>query len=331
MLNNVRSAKARAQSNIALIKYWGNRDETLRLPANPSISFNLDGLFTEVQVTWGVDSDSLSINGVLAPPDASERISSHLSALRQRMGFEGFAQVDSKTNIPLGAGIASSAAAFAALTVAATSAAGFECDEATLSALSRLGSGSAARSIPTGFVSLPVAEDHAACHAHCIAPPNHWSLADVIALIETAPKAVSSLEGHRSAQTSPLQSARIKSALERYRQCERAILTRDFDSLADVVELDSNAMHAIMMTSQPPLLYWHPASIAVMNAVTDWRANGVPVCYTLDAGPNVHCICPKEVAHRIRDGLQNIPGVVEIRTAFVGSGAHLIQQEHTNS
>ncbi|MCY4008373.1 MAG: diphosphomevalonate decarboxylase [Anaerolineaceae bacterium] len=324
MMNHEGSATARAHSNIALIKYWGNQDERLRLPANPSLSFNLAGLFTEVTVNWGADADSLTINGEQASPKATARVSSHLSALRQRLGFQGMAEVVSETNIPLGAGVASSAAAFAALTLAASTAAGFECDEATLSALARLGSGSAARSVPTGFVSSPAADTHAACHARSIAPPNHWALADVIALIETAPKKVSSLAGHRSAKTSPLQSARIKSAAERYRQCERAILTRDFDALAAVVELDSNAMHAVMMTSRPPLMYWHPASITVMNTVTEWRRSGIPVCYTLDAGPNVHCICPQEVASTIREGLRNIPGVVETMTAFVGKGAHVI-------
>lgn len=317
-------ATARAYANIAFIKYWGNRDERLRLPASPSLSMNLDGLYTQTSVNWGVEEDTLTINGKLVSESAHMRVCTHLNELRNRFQIRDKAYVESQTNIPLGAGIASSAAAFAALTVAALAAAGIERDEATISTLARLGSGSAARSIPNGFVAWPTGSTHDMCFAYSIAPPEHWALADVIAIVHSGEKAVSSLQGHQTSITSPLQSARISSAAERFETCKQAILSKDFDALAAVVELDSNAMHAVMMTSKPPLLYWHAASLTVMHAVTRWRARGIPVCYTLDAGPNVHCICTKDVAPQVRTLLHQIPSVCETRMANVGNGAHIL-------
>ena len=326
MMPAKRRATARAFANIAFIKYWGNADERLRLPANPSLSMNLDGLYAQTTVSWGTLEDSLTINGEDASASAHARVVVHLDELRQRLNIQGKACVESQTNIPLGAGIASSAAAFAALTVAALAAAGIERDEAVVSALARLGSGSAARSVPTGFVAWPASETHETGFAHSIAPPEHWALADVIAVVHAGEKAVSSRRGHRTAATSPLQSARVASATERYEICKQAILARDFEALATVVELDSNAMHAVMMTSQPPLLYWQAASLTVMHAVASWRASGIPVCYTLDAGPNVHCLCPTELAPQLRALVRELPGVRETRLASVGGGARILHE-----
>lgn len=318
-------AIARAHSNIAFIKYWGNRNERLRLPANSSISMNLDSLYTQTTVTWGTKADALTINGEKASSSALTRVSNHLEEIRQRFNLREKASVESVTNIPLGAGIASSAAAFAAMTVAATTAAGIHCDEATLSTLARLGSGSAARSIPSGFVSWQTGDTHETSFAQSIASPQHWELTDVIAIVNAGEKAVSSHQGHLASVTSPFQSARIKSAEERFYLCKQAILTRDFDALARVTEIDSNAMHAVMMTSMPPLMYWLPASLSVMHAVVTWRKRGIPVCYTLDAGPNVHCVCTKEYAPMIQQLLGDLSGVREIRISDVGKGAYSIQ------
>ena len=187
-MEELRSATARAFANIAFIKYWGNRDEQLRLPASPSLSMNLAGLYTDTTVRWGASEDSLTINGRRAEQAAITRVAAHLDELRNRLSITGRAAVASETNIPIGAGIASSAAAFAALTVAGVAAAGRQADEATLSALARLGSGSAARSVPGGFVAWPVSDAHETCCAHSIAAAEHWPLADVIAIVDAGEK-----------------------------------------------------------------------------------------------------------------------------------------------
>jgi diphosphomevalonate decarboxylase len=116
----------------------------------------------------------------------------------------------------------------------------------------------------------------------------------------------------------------VDSRLDR---CRRAILTRDFDALASVVELDSNLMHAVMMTSTPPLLYWEPASVAIMKAVAEWRKAGVAACYTLDAGPNVHVICEPDSAAEVQRRLTAFQQISTVLNSTVGGGAHLTTED----
>ncbi len=321
------TATARATPNIAFIKYWGNRDDDLRLPANPSISMNLDGLFTETTVNWSDDlsGDELILNGEPDTGSALERVSSHLSLLRQRFPvITQYAAVESSNNFPIGAGIASSAAAFAALTVAAVAATGIELTEHELSTLARLGSGSAARSVPAGFVEWHSGSTHKESYAESFAPPDYWDIVDVIAVVSREHKAVGSSAGHHSAATSDLQEARVAGAGERFRVCKQAILDRDFDTFAEVVERDSNLMHAVMMTSRPPLFYWLPASLMIMEQVRVWRNEGLQVCYTLDAGPNVHCICIRKDAAKVSARLETLSDVLGILTAAPGSGTQIV-------
>jgi diphosphomevalonate decarboxylase len=107
--------------------------------------------------------------------------------------------------------------------------------------------------------------------------------------------------------------------------CRRAVLERDFTSFADIVEQDSTLMHAVMMTSNPPLFYWEPASMAIMKIVPAWRAEGLPCCFTLDAGPNVHVLCPAEFAPDLAGRLAHLPGVEQVLTAHPGGPARLIR------
>ena len=320
-------ATARAHSNIAFIKYWGNRDHALRLPANPSLSMNLAALHSTTKVEWSVslERDCLRINGELANEMALKRVSAHLDALRRRLGTDLPAQVESSNNFPMGTGIASSASAFAALTLAGTRALGAELDERELSTLARLGSGSAARSIPAGFVEWHAGDTHEQSYAETIAKADHWDLVDVIAIVSREHKRVGSSAGHRTADTSALQAARVASVSSRMRQVKAAILTRDFEQFARVVEEDSNMMHAVMMTSQPPLLYWQPLSLAIIQAVRRWRErDALPVCTTLDAGPNVHCICLAEYAAQVAERLRALSPDIEILESGVGGGAHVL-------
>jgi diphosphomevalonate decarboxylase len=107
--------------------------------------------------------------------------------------------------------------------------------------------------------------------------------------------------------------------------CRMAILKKDFDAFAEIVELDSNLMHAVMMTSQPQLFYWQPATLAVIQAVKELRQDGTPVCYTIDAGPNVHVLTPGDHAPGVIANLINIPGVNEVLSASPGRAVHLIE------
>jgi diphosphomevalonate decarboxylase len=118
----------------------------------------------------------------------------------------------------------------------------------------------------------------------------------------------------------------VQSAPARLDQCRAAILRRDFAAFAEVVELDSNVMHAIMMTGHPALFYWQAETLMVMELVRGLRLRGVPVCYTIDAGPNVHCLCAPGGAEAVREALSDIPGVLEVREALPGGGVRLIEE-----
>ncbi len=317
---------ALAHPNIAFIKYWGNRDNALRLPVNGSISMNLDGLFTRTTVSFqpSLPFDELVINGREVTGAGLERVSAVLDLIRSMAGIQERAEVITENNFPSGAGIASSASAFAALALAGSRAAGLTLTEAGLSRLARRGSGSAARSIPGGFVEWQAGTGDEDSFAFSIAAPSHWQLADCIAIVSASHKKTGSTEGHALAPTSPLQAARVADTPRRLDLCRRAILNRDFAVFASIVELDSDMMHAVMMTSSPALHYWQPASLSVMQAVRGWRGEGLSVCYTVDAGANVHVLCPQAEAQEVKKKLLEIPGVSDVLTAGVGGAARIV-------
>lgn len=323
---NTQSATALAHPNIAFIKYWGNRDQTLRLPSTGSISMNLDGLFTRTTVTFvaSLKADRLRISQRQVKGPGLERVSRFLDLVRQLSGMNERAEVVSENNFPSGAGIASSAAAFGALALAASRAAGIVLTQRELSRLARRGSGSACRSVPEGFVEWQLGESDEDSCAHSIAPPDHWDLVDCVAIVSARHKKTGSTEGHALAGTSPLQAARVEDAPRRLDLCRRAILACDFEEFAAVVELDSDMMHAVMMTSTPALFYWQPASITVMESVREWRARGIPVCYTVDAGPNIHVICPREYIGETEKNLRELPSVQDVLVAGVGGPARIV-------
>lgn len=320
------SATALTHPNIAFIKYWGNRDNALRLPSNGSISMNLDGLFTHTTVTFSASlkTDRLRIGNRPVTGTGLERVSFILDLIRSWAKIGLYAEVTSRNNFPSSAGIASSAAAFAALALAGGKAAGLDLSERQLSYLARRGSGSASRSIPAGFVEWQMGASDEESYAFSIATPEHWDLVDCVAITSTGHKKTGSTEGHSLAPTSPLQEARVADAPRRLDLCRRAILERDFDAFAAIVELDSDMMHAVMMTSKPGLFYLQPASLAVMHAVREWRAGGMPVCYTVDAGPNIHVICPREYIGETEKNLRALPGVSDVLVAGVGGPGQIV-------
>ncbi|MBX3063161.1 MAG: diphosphomevalonate decarboxylase [Anaerolineae bacterium] len=321
-------ATACAHPNIAFIKYWGNTDDQLRLPVSGSISMNLDGLLTRTTVEFRDDqaSDTALLGGKQLDAGAAlDRITRHLDYARQLAGTTMRASVNSDSNFPTGAGIASSASAFAALSLAAAAALKLQLSEPQLSAYARLGSGSASRSVPGGFVEWYPAQTHEASFAETFAPVDYWELTDIVAIVSKAHKSTGSTEGHSIAATSPLQSARVATAPERLARCKQAILNRDFETFADVVELDSNVMHSVMMTGNPSLFYWQSTTLALMEAVRDLRRQGIAVCYTIDAGPNIHCICAPGAASKVAEYVAQFPGVLEFKQAGAGRAAYLEQ------
>ena len=326
---NGTTATAQAHPNIAFIKYWGNRDDRLRLPVNGSVSMNLGALRTTTTVTFddSLRQDSLAINGAAEPKAAVGRVSSVLDEVRRIARIGARARVESSANFPAGVGVASSAAAFAALALAASTAAGLSLSEGEISRLARLGSGSACRSVPGGFCEWRMGTGDADSIAVSIADADRWDLVDLIAILSTTHKKVGSAAGHPGAVTSPYQAARIAGAPERIEGCREAIRTRDFARLAAISEEDSTLMHCVMMTQRPPLFYWEPASLAIMKAVPEWRLEGLRVFFTLDAGPTVHVLCLGEDANEAERRLRAVPGVADLLRSGAGGPARIVDAE----
>jgi len=286
---------------------------------------NLNGLFTRTMVTFNSSQrDSLLINDHPVLGKGLERVSYILNLVRGMANINEHAEVSSTNNFPSGAGIASSAAAFAALAVAASRAAGLILSEGQLSRLARRGSGSASRSIPSGFVEWQMGTGDDDCVAVSIASPQHWALTDCVAIVNASHKKTGSTEGHALAWTSPLQAGRVADATRRLDICRAAILKKDFETFANIIEHDSDMMHAVMMTSTPPLMYWQPATLGIFHEVRAWRASGLPVGYTVDAGANVHVICLTGYAKEVEKRLREIPGVSDVLVAGVGGAAQIV-------
>jgi diphosphomevalonate decarboxylase len=288
---------------------------------------NLDGLNTRTCCTFDpvLKNDTLILNGKIVAGMPLRRVSLFLEHFRKLAGNSSYARVESENNFPTGTGIASSASAFAALTLAASRALNLQLSEHELSRMARLGSGSACRSIPAGFVEWRTGKTDKESYAETIAPPDYWNLVDCIAILSTDHKEKGSTEGHLLAASSPLQAARVKDAPRRLDICRKAILEKDFSTFSKIVELDSNLMHAVMMTSNPPLLYWLPPTLEIMHAVETWRREGLSCCYTIDAGPNVHILCPQDQSIDLTDRLRQLKSVQYVLTARPGGCAQPLE------
>lgn len=313
-------ATAEARANIALIKYWGRADHALNLPVTSSISLTVDKLVTRTTVVAdpALKADELAINGAPQSGAPLARVAKHLDHLRKRAGSSARCRVVSENTFAASAGLASSASAFAALTVAGFEALGAKVDAREQSTFARLGSGSASRSIFGGFVEWRAGKTHEESYAEPIAPASHMDLHDVAVVLSEGEKKVGSAEGHGLADTSPLQPGRIARVPGLLREVREGIVARDIDKLGAAAEEDAILMHAVMMTSRPSLLYWSEATMRGLHAVREWRASGLKVYATIDAGPNLHLLCmgkdAREVEKRAREELSpasvidNAPG-----------------------
>lgn len=322
-----RNATAEAGANIALTKYWGNANTDLRIPANASISITLDQTRTVTRVTFRSDwqRDEVTIDDQTLSEPAAERVIRHLDLFRRLAGTDWRAHVSSQNNFPAGSGIASSASGFAALTVACAEALNLDLSPRELSRLARRGSGSAARSIFGGFVHLHTGSSHEEAFAEPLHDPTWWDIVDLVVVVSRVEKAVSSSAGHQLAPTSPLHRARVAHVPALNRRLRQALAQRDFTALGEVAEQDALMMHAVMMTSQPSLLYWLPETMAMMRQVQNWRAEGIAAYFTIDAGPNVHVLTLPQHVDRLTRELEANPAVQEVIVCQPGPGARRVE------
>lgn len=326
----VHAATAVAHPNVALVKYWGKRDSALNLPAVGSISVTLAGLSTVTTVCFdqALRRDELVLGG-LAGSEAQTRVSAFLDLVRKRAGFDLRARVDSRNDFPTGAGLASSASAFAALALAATRAAGLDLSPRELSILARRGSGSATRSVFGGFVEWHRGErpDGLDSFAEQLLPEDAWPMAVLVAVTSAAPKAVGSTDGmERTRLSSPFWPAWVEGAPAALAAMRDAVVARDLGRVGELAEHSCLAMHAVAMAARPGLVYWNAATVAVMHAVRELRRGGVGAYFTIDAGPQVKVLAAPGDASRVRDTLRAVPGVERVIGSAPGPGARLVDE-----
>lgn len=284
-------ATALAHPNIALVKYWGKRDEALILPHQSSLSVTLAPLAVRTTVEWGAGAeDTVELNGKQALGSERSRVLQTLALVRSARSGLGAARVVSTGDFPASAGLASSAAGFAALAVAARAAAQLPRDVRAESVLARQGSGSACRSIQGGVCVWRRGEraDGADSYAEQHFTPAHWpQLRLLVGMVSREEKEVKSRDGMKSTvDTSPYYPAWVTDAEAEIAPALAAFKARDLERLGELAERNAWRMHATALGANPPLCYLKPATLELIHALREARKGGVPAYFTLDAGPN---------------------------------------------
>jgi diphosphomevalonate decarboxylase len=321
-------ATAVAHPNIALIKYWGKADVERNIPAVGSLSITLDGLTTTTTVHFEPDleSDEFTLGGRGAPGMAG-RVSTCLDSVRELTGADLRARVESDNDFPTAAGLASSASGFAALVVAANEALGAGIEPSELADLARRASGSAARSIFGGFVELRLTpEGPLPTETGQILGAAEWPLRVAVAVTDPGPKEVGSTEGMiRTERTSPFYQGWVGSSEADLAGARAAIENRDFSALAEISEASCLKMHAVMMSARPGLVYWNGTTVECLRRIRELRADGVPVFFTIDAGPQVKAVCEPEAFDQVAAVLSSIAGVRQVLASGLGEGARVVE------
>lgn len=316
------TATAIAHPNIAVCKYWGKRDRTLNLPAVPSLSLTVAPFHSRTTLEWGSDAEEYWLNSQLADASTHKKIKRVLDLMDP---WRPKCRVVSENNFPTAAGLASSSSGMAALVVAAHAASGQQRTTEELSAFARQGSGSACRSLFGGWSEWPLGSrmDGGDSHGVPIAPPEHWDLRMVVAMVAAGPKETSSTDGMtHCADTSPYYTAWVACAPADVEQGRTAILRRDLYSLGRIMERSTLRMHACMMGSDPPLCYWQAGTMAAIHMVEDLRRHGLSCYYTIDAGPNVKVLCSVSDVEVVRNHLLKVAERVEVLSP--GPGARVV-------
>lgn len=309
-------SRAIAHPNIALVKYWGKADTASNTPAVPSLSVTLDTFVSETTVTAAA-RDEVVLDGNTA---ADSKISSFLAAVRKAHELPPV-RIDSRNNFPTAAGLASSASGFAALVLALNAEFELGWDVTALARWSRIGSGSAPRSLfgPMAEITGP---DWIARPVDAAAMP---LMSVVVAITSTARKSISSSKGMAaSKKSSPYFDAWVATADADMEAAHKAIVAGDFSALAAVAEHSCMKMHALMLSTQPSLRYWNPTSLACLDSVSQMQQEGVPVFCTIDAGPQVKAVCKQEAAAEVAEQLAAVDGVLDVHVLGLGNGARVV-------
>jgi diphosphomevalonate decarboxylase len=319
-------ATAVAPSNIAFIKYWGKKDEILRLPENGSISMNLSDLTTTTTVEFSKSfkEDEIVINNQ-KERNKGNRAIKHLDRIRKLAKIKLKAKVVTNNNFPTGTGLSSSASGFAALTVAGAKAAGLSLSEKELSILARQGSGSACRSIPDGFVEWLDGNTSNTSYGVSLYPENYWDVVDIVAVVSKNKKEVSTTEGQKLANSSPFFPIRLSKIKEKIKLIKKYMKEKNFKKFGELVEAEALELHSVMLTSNPSLIYFLPGSLRIMHMVKKWRQEGLQVYFTVNTGQDIHLICQKKDVKKLVKKTESVSDVQKTIINYPNKGARLVR------
>jgi diphosphomevalonate decarboxylase len=311
------TASWRSPSNIAIVKYWGKKER--QLPMNPSISMTLNSAFTETRLTASaLNTNELNkleffFEGI---PNASFglRISNFLESIQDIFPFlkQVHLRIDTRNTFPHSAGIASSASAFSALALCLCSLeeklTGQKITDFfhKASFIARLGSGSACRSIYGGITlwgETPSYKGSSNMYAVPVTPihSNFSGLRDAIILVSKDEKKVSSSKGHGKMEVHPFANARFQQAFSNTTMLLEALKNGDRAAFMRIAETEAMTLHSLMMTSEPGFILMEPETVRIINRIQQIREQkGIDICFTLDAGPNIHLLYFDEDNEQVR-------------------------------
>jgi diphosphomevalonate decarboxylase len=311
----------RCPSNIAIIKYWGKHGE--QLPNNPSLSITLQNANTETLVSYEFDQDLNNpeitfVFGQKKNEPFMKRITDFITRLQPQLPFLQHLrlQIESKNNFPHSAGIASSASAFGALALCICSieqqlygyVSGYLDFQEKASYIARLGSGSACRSMYEGYVvwgqhtSIENSSDIFSIPVNHAIHPVFRKMQDSILIVSSEKKKISSSDGHRSMKNNAYALTRYELANARIAELLLVLKKGDMERFIGITENEALGLHALMMLSEANYMLFKPNTIAMIEKIRQFRAESkLPVCFTLDAGPNVHLLYPENIGEEVQN------------------------------
>ena len=302
-------ASAVAHPIQGLIKYHGLADERLRLPYHDSISVCTAPLLTHTTIEFGdFPRDGAVIDGDPATGHAMVRILEVVNVVREAAGIHDTFRMESRNNFPSNVGLGASASGFAALAMAALSAAGRKPDLEAASRVARRGAGSATRAVTGGFSKWRMGASDADSFAIQLAG-EELQMGIVVALVRAYKETETA---HREATQSPFFPARLAEMPRMLAEMELAIRKRDVGAIGMLAERDTLLLHGITMTGPAELILWRPETLAVMLRVRSMRERGIPAFFSIDTGATVY--------------VNTFPGrTAEIRNELAELGADTIE------
>ncbi len=326
---------ALSHPNKALVIYWGNENETLRIPTRSSLSVTLQGInlpldyMVSLRTIGSLERDKVIIDGIEDKGEIRSHFVYHLNAMRRYTGFKEKLEVTTRKSFPIGSGLAGSAASASALAEAFAGLIGKTADTTLKSIMARRGSGSASRSVFGGFVMWQKGNSDDSSYAKQLFNENHWDLRNIIAMVSSNPKKIRSIEGMKlSKKTCPEQfySEFVSVANHHIEQISTAVLERDIAKLGVSYVKENYLFRQVCLRTTPPVDYWTKPTHDILDKVANLSNEGIPAYAGTDAGPNVHIFTvPKHVERVIRT-IQEVQGVQDIIHCRVGEGSHLIQE-----